>query len=191
MEFPENFKILADKGVYFYDYAKSFSVFSEKILPPKEAFYSQLSEEHISDEDYYRAQSVYQVMGCKSLLDYMELYVKTDTLILCDVFENFRCLCLKEYGLDPCHYVSLPAFSWDAMLKMTGVEIEYIQDIDQYTFIEENLRGGITTINHRLFTANNKFLDDYDPEKPSSFINYIDCNNLYGSGMMKKLPIAN
>ena len=69
--------------------------------------------------------------------------------------------------------------------------MEYIQDIDQYIFIEENLRGGTTTINQRLFTANNKFLDDYDADKPSSFINYIDCNNLYGSGMMKKLPIAN
>ena len=87
--------------------------------------------------------------------------------------------------------MSLPAFPWDAMLKMTGVEMDYIQDIEQYAFVEENLRGGITTINHRLFSANNKFLDDYESDKPTSFINYIDCNNLYGGAMMTKLPISN
>ena len=118
----------------------------------------------------------------------MELYVKTDTIILCDVFENFRNLCLTYYNIDPCHYMSLPAFAWDAMLKMTGINLEYINDIEQYTFVEENLRGGVTTINHRLFTANNKYLDNYDPQEPSSFIIYIDANNLYGAGMMSKVP---
>ena len=190
-EFPKHYKLLSEKGVYFYDYAKSYSVFSEKVLPPKEAFYSQLTEEHISDKDYDRAQRVFKTTNCKSLLDYMELYVKTDTLILCDVFENFRKLCLDYYGLDACHYMSLPAFAWDAMLKMTGVSLDYITDIDKYTFVEENLRGGVATINHRLFTANNKYLDDYNPQKPSSYINYIDCNNLYGASMMQKLPIGN
>jgi hypothetical protein len=79
-------------------------------------------------------------MKCNDLLDYMELYVKTDTLILCDVFENFRKLCMDYYGLDCCHYMSLPGFSWDAMLKMTGCEIEYMTDIEMYKFIEKNLR---------------------------------------------------
>ena len=187
-EFPDHYSMLSDKGAYFYDYASSYDVFSEEVLPPKNEFYSQLKEEHISEENYRRAQKVFKTTKCKNLHDYMELYVKTDTIILCDVFENFRNLCLTYYNIDPCHYMSLPAFAWDAMLKMTGINLEYINDIEQYTFVEENLRGGVTTINHRLFTANNKYLDNYDPQKPSSFIIYIDANNLYGAGMMSKLP---
>ena len=120
----------------------------------------------------------------------MLLYVKQDTALLCDVFENFRDLCLSYYNLDCCHYLSLPAFAWDAMLKMTKVEIDLITDLDMYTFIEQNLRGGITTVNHRQFRANNKYLEDYDPNLPSSFIEYIDVNNLYGSAMRQKLPVG-
>ena len=119
----------------------------------------------------------------------MLLYVKTDSILLCDVFENFRDLCLEYYGLDPCHYFSLPGFGWDAMLKMTGVEIELMSDINMYTFIEQNLRGGITTINHRHFKANNKYLDDFDDTQASSYIMYVDANNLYGVGLSSKMPI--
>ena len=141
-EFPDHYSMLSDKGVYFYDYASSYDVFSEEVLPPINEFYSQLKEEHISEENYRRAQKVFKTTKCKNLHDYMELYVKTDTIILCDVFENFRNLCLTYYNIDPCHYMSLPAFAWDAMLKMTGINLEYINDIEQYTFVEENLRGG-------------------------------------------------
>ena len=190
-EFPENYELLSEKGVYFYDYASSYSVFSEKNLPPKQAFYSKLREEDISDSDYSRAQNVFKTMNCQTLLDYMELYVKTDALLLCDVFENFRKLCLDYYSLDCCHYMSLPGFSWDAMLKMTKVNIEYMTDIDMYTFIEKNLRGGVTTVNHRQFKANNPYLDDYDCSKPTSFIHYVDANNLYGKSMSFKLPCKN
>ena len=150
-----------------------------------------MREEHISDSDYARAKSVFNKTNCQTLLDYMEVYIKTDTLILCDVFENFRELCLNYYGIDACHYMSLPSFSWDAMLKMTGVKMELMTDIEQYTFLEENLRGGITTINHRKFTANNKYLDDYNPKDPTSYIKYIDSNNLYGASMLRKLPVKN
>ena len=89
-EFPENCELLVNKGVYFYDYAKSFAVFSEKSLPPRAAFYNKLRDENISYKDYQRALNVFNTMNCKNLLDYMELYVKTDTVILCDIFENFR-----------------------------------------------------------------------------------------------------
>ena len=190
-EFPKHHQQLSSKGVYFYDYASSYSVFSETSLPPKEAFYSKLKEEHISDDDYERAQEVFLKTGCKTLLDYMELYVKTDAVLLCDVFENFRCLCIEYYGLDPCHFMSLPAFSWEAMLKMTGVQLEYITDLDQYTFIEQNLRGGVTTINHRRFKANNRYLDDFVPEEPTCWLHYVDANNLYGASMSSKLPTGN
>ena len=190
-EFPEKHSELTDKGVYFYDYASSYSVFNETRFPPKSVFYNALSDEDLDDKTYNRGLSVFQSFDCNSLLDYMLLYVKTDSILLCDVFENFRDLCLEYYGLDPCHYFSLPGFGWDAMLKMTEVEIELISDIDMYTFIEQNLRGGITTINHRHFVANNKYLDDFDITLPSSYIMYIDANNLYGVGLSSKMPIKN
>ena len=187
-EFPQNYALLAEKGVYFYDYATSYSVLRETKLPPKEAFYNKLRQEHISDVDYKRAHEVFKATDCKTLEDYSRVYVKTDVAILCDVFENFRNLCMSYYGLDCCHYVSLPGFAWDAMLKMTGVEIDYITDIDIYTFIEDNIRGGVTTINHRYFKANNKYLEDYDDSEPSTFVHYVDCNNLYGKGMEMPIP---
>eukprot|EP00116_Pleurobrachia_bachei_P000372 sb/3460634/ len=190
-QFPDQYKLLSEKGVFFYDYASTFDVFEEKVLPAKESFYSQLTETHISDKEYERAQEVYKTMECKSLLDYMELYVLTDTLQLCDIFENFRDMCLNSHYLDPCHYVSLPAFAWDAMLRMTGVKLEVLTDIDMYTFVEQGLRGGVTTVNHRYFKANNWYLENFDPEVPSSFIHYVDANNLYGAAMMNKMPTKN
>ena len=150
-----------------------------------------MKEEGISDGDYAHATEVFEKMGCKSLLEYMELYVKMDAILLCDVFESFRKLCMDYYGLDSCHYMSLPGFSWDAMLRMTKAQLQYITDIDMYTFIEENLRGGVTTINHRQFKANNTYLEDFDPTLPSSFIHYVDANNLYGASMSAKLPTGN
>ena len=125
-EYPEHCDILSQKCEYFYDYAKDFGVFSQTSLPPKECFYNKLKEEHITDQQYQHAQTVFKETGCQTLLDYMHLYVKTDTLLLCDVFESFRDLGLEYYGLDCCHYMSLPGFSWDSMLNgalngLTGV----------------------------------------------------------------------
>ena len=190
-EFPKNYALLAEKGVYFYDYATSFAVLKETNLPPKDAFYNKLREENITDADYERAHAVFKATSCRDLEDYSRVYAKTDVAILCDVFENFRDLCMSYYGLDCCHYVSLPGFAWDAMLKMTGVKIDFITDLDMYTFIEDNLRGGVTTINHRHFKANNKYLEDFDESKPSTYAHYVDCNNLYGKGMELPLPTGN
>ena len=95
---------------------------------------------------------------------------------------------MKFYELDPCHYFSSPGLSWDAMLKMTGVKLEKISDIDKYLFIEKGLRGGISYIAKRYAKANNKYMNDYDPEKPSTFITYLDKNNLYGWAMSEYLP---
>lgn len=189
--FPKTYKSLMNKGVYFYDYASSFDVLKERQIPPKKAFFNKLKEEEISDADYERALGTFAEFGCKNLRDYMDLYVKSDALLLCDIFEYFRELCLKNYGLDPCHYLSLPGFTWDAMLKMTNVEVELISDLDQYTFVEDGLRGGVCTINHRHFAANNPYLDNFDPTKPTSFIHYVDANNLYGASMSKPLPVGN
>ena len=99
-------------------------------------------------------------------------------MLLADVFEKFIDTCLKFYKLDPCHYFSSPGLSWDAMLKMTGMRLEKIVDIDMYLFIEKGLRGGISYIAKRYSKANNKYMKNYDPKKPSKFITYLDMNNL-------------
>ena len=92
-------------------------------------------------------------------------------------------LLIHYHGLDPCHYFSAPGLSWDAMLKMTGIELEKISDIDKYLFIENGLRGGISYIAKRYCKAYIECCPDYDPKKPSTFISYLDMNNLYGWAM--------
>ena len=119
--------------------------------------------------------------------DYHDHYLKKDVLLLADVFEKFIGTCLKYYGLDLCHYFSSPGLSWDAMLKMTDIKLEKISDIDKYLFIEKGLRGGISYIAKRYAKANNKYMKDYDPKKPSKFITYLDMNNLYGWTMSSYL----
>ena len=116
----------------------------------------------------------------KNMGDYFDLYLKKDVLFMADVFEKFIDTYLKYYGLDPCHYFSSPGLSWDAMLKMTGVKLQKISDIVKYLFPEKELRGGIFYIAKRYAKANNKYMNDYDPEKPSIFITYQDMNNLCG-----------
>ena len=108
--------------------------------------------------------------------------------MLADVFEKFTKTCLKYYELDPCHYFSSPGLSWDAMLKMTDVKLEKIPDINKYLFVEKGSRGGISYIAKRYGKANNKYMSDYDLEKPSTFITYLDKNNLYGWSMSEYLP---
>ena len=88
--------------------------------------------------------------------------------------------CVKLYRLDPCRYFSSPVLSLDAILKMTGVKLEKISDMGKYLFCEKGLKGRIPYIAKRHAKANNKYMKDYDPEKLSKFITYLDMNNLYG-----------
>ena len=120
--------------------------------------------------------------------DYHNHYLKKDVLLLADVFEKFIGTCFKFYKLDPCHYFSSPGLIWDAMLKITAVNLEKIIDIDMYLFIEKGLRGGISYIAKRYAKANNKYMKNYDPTKPSIYISYLDMNNLYGWAMSGYLP---
>ena len=124
----------------------------------------------------------------KIMDDYHGHYFKKDVLLLADVSEKFIDTCLKYYKLDACHYFSAPGLSWDAMLKMTGIKLEKISDIDQYLFIEKRTRGWISYIAKRYAKANTKYMSDYDPNKPSTFITYLDKNNLYGWTMREYLP---
>ena len=107
--------------------------------------------------------------------------------MLANVFEKFIDMCLKYYGLDPCHYFRFPGLSWNAMLKMTGIKLEKISDIDKYLFIEKGTRGGISYIAKRYAKANDKYMNDYNSEEPSTFLTYLDKNNLYGRIMSEYL----
>ena len=118
----------------------------------------------------------------------MIIIKKKDVSLLADVFEKFIDTCLKYYGLDPCHYFSAPGLSWDAMLKVTNIELEKISDINKNLFIEKGLRGGISYFAKRYSKVYNKYLNDYYPKKPSTFISYLDMNNLYGWAMNEYLP---
>ena len=125
-------------------------------------------------------KKIWDEFEMKNMGDYHNHYFKKDVLLSVDVFEKFIATCLKFYGLDPCNHFSSPRLSWDAMLKMTGVKLEKISDIDKYLFIEKGLRGGIFYIAKWYAKGNNKYINDYDPEKQSTFISYLDMNNLYG-----------
>ena len=114
--------------------------------------------------------------------------LKTNVLLLADVFEKFIDTCLKFYKLDTCHYFSSPGLSWDTMLKMTGVKLEKILHIDMYLLIEKGLRGGISYIAKGYSEANNKYMENYDLTKPSKFIEYLDKSNLYGWAVSGYLP---
>ena len=185
---PVKFNLVKRKGVYPYEYMDSFSKFNDTELPPIEAFYSKLTGANISEEDYNHAKDVWKAFGLRNMGDYHDLYLKTDVLLLVDVFENFRKTCLNYYGLDPLHYISAPGLAWDAMLKMTGVNLELLTDVDMHLFIEKGTRGGTSYIAHRHAEANNKYMKNYDLLKLISYIMYLDKNNLYGWAMCQPLP---
>ena len=184
----EKFKLMTRKGIYPYDYMDSFEKFNKTELPTKEEFYSILNNEHITNEDYCHAQKVWNTFQLQTMGEYHNLYLKSDILLLADVFENFRKTCLQYYKLDPCHYFTSPGLSWDAMLKMTNIQLELMTDIDMFQFIEKGMRGGISYIANRYGKANNKYMREYDEKAPSKYIMYLDANNLYGWAMSQYLP---
>ena len=185
----DKFNLLARKGVYPYEYMDSLEKLKETALPPKEAFYSRLNDGGISDEDYAHAQNVWKTFKMKYFKDYHELYNKVDVLLLADVFENFRNICLTNYGLDPAHYYTAPGLAWDAALKVTDVSLELLSDVDTLLMIEEGIRGGVSMISNRYAKANNKYMGNkFNSNEPSTYIQYLDANNLYGWAMSKPLP---
>ena len=183
------FLILLRKSVYPYEYMDEWNKFNGKVLSSKESFYSSLTMEDISETDYAHAKNVFKKFNINNLGEYHDLYVRSDTLLLADIFENFRQSCLENYELDPAHFVSLPGLSWQACLKKINVELELITDYDMLLMIEDGIRGGICHAIQRYAKANNKYMIDYDKNKKSSFIQYLDANNLYGKAMTEKLPV--
>ena len=129
-----------------------------------------------------------QIMYLKNLGEYHDLYVQSDTLLLADVFENFRSICIEVYELDPAHFLSAPGLTWQVCLKKTEVELELLTDADMLLMVEEGIRGGMCHAIHRYAKANNKYMKNYDEEE-LSYIQYLDANNLFGWAMSQKLPV--
>ncbi len=170
---------------------------------------SILKDEKISDHDLAFAKQVYEHFKCKNFGDYHDLYLKLDTILLKDVFDNFRETCYKNYKLDPVYYISAPQLSDAASLKYTGQELELLTDQENYEIFEKGIRGGIFNIPHRHAIANNCYFYDgkhgktiklsqeiaekkgiWNSKKHISYILYLDCNNLYGWALSQSLPIG-
>ena len=183
------FILLLRKGVYPYEYLDNWERFDETSLPNKESFYSNLNMENIDDIDYRHGNNVFKRFKLENLGEYHDLYVQSDTLLLADVFENFRNTCLKVYELDPAHFLSLPGLAWQACLKKTNIKLELLTDYDMLLMVEEGIRGGICHSIHRHARANNKYMKNYDKNEESLYIQYLDAKNLYGWGMSQKLPV--
>jgi len=191
--FPRSseYKLLLQKGIFPYNYISSLDVLSETTLPPKNEFYNDLTRSHVSDEEYQFAQRVWNQFECKTLEDYLKVYLMTDVLLLADCFENFRDNCLRDYELDPVRYFSLAHFTFDAFLRKSQAQLELFTDVNQYLFVNSAIRGGLSMVSKRFSQANNKYLHDYDPEKSQVYLLYLDCNNLYGKCMTDFLPVGN
>ena len=198
----EKLNLMLRKGIYPYEYMTDASKLAETELPAKENFRSTLNSgkilgsgkdmepSEISGDDYTHAQNVFKILECKNLAEYTELYCKSDVLLLADVWEAFVNVCLEKYKLDPSHYITAPSLFNDAMLKMMGVKLELLTDNEMYLFYEKGIRGGISTVMNRYAKANNPYMDDYDPNVPTSYIQYLDANNLYGWAMSQSLPVG-
>jgi len=181
------------KGIYPYAYMTDRSKFQETQLPPIEKFHNTLHDEPLSAEDYQRAQETWKFFGIRNLQQFHDHYLLSDVLLLSDVFQNFRQTVLQKHGLDCLYYPTLPSLAWSMALKHTNIELDLITDPEAYLLIENSIRGGIATISNRYSRANNRLVEeevDLDPSKPTTFITYLDANNLYGSAQSEPLPVG-
>ena len=181
--------MLLRKGVYPYEYMDEWEKFNETTLPKKEEFYSNLNMDNITDPDHMHAKRVCKDFEIKTLGEYHDLYLKSDILLLADVFENFGKMCLKIYHLDPVKFLSAPRLAWQGALKKTEVKLEFLTDIDMLLMIQKGIRRGICHTIHRYAKANNKYMKDYDKNKELLYLKCWDVNNLYGWAMSQKLPV--
>ena len=183
------YDLLTRKGVYPYEYVNSWDRFNETQLPPIDAFYSNLNISSIIEEDYQHAQRVWKEFGIHNLGDYHDLYLRTDVVLLANVYEVFRDTCLRHYKLDPAHFYTSPGLAWKACLKCTGIRLELLTDPDMLLMFEQGFRGGITQAVRKYASANNKYMGyRFDPKSESSYLQYLDANNLYGWAMSQPLP---
>ena len=187
----EKIKLLLRKGVYPYEYMDSWEKIKLSVPLNKKHYYSELNDSNINDSDIKHVKNICSTLNINNLGEYHDLYVQSDTTLLADVFENFRNKCLAVDNLDPTYYLSAPGLSWQSGLKVTGVTLELLTDQNMLLLFEKGIRGGICEAVTKYKQANNKYMKNYDTTKPSSYLMYVDANNLYGYAMSKKLPYGN
>ena len=162
----QQYELLTRKGVYPYEHMTSLDRFKDTELPPIESFYSSLNMSGVRESDYQHAQGVWNEFGVHNIGDYHDLYLRTDVLLLANIFEAFRDTCLRHYSLDPAHFYMVPGLAWKSCLKKTVVRLELLTDPDMLLMFERGIRGGITQAVHRYASANNKYMGDlYDPSR--------------------------
>ena len=163
--------------------------FKETKLPPREAFYGKLNMSIVGNEDYEHVNRVWKEFEPKDLGEYHDLYLKTDIILLANVFEAFRKVCLKNYGLDPAHFYTAPGLAWKACLKKTRIRLELLLDPNMLLMFEREIRGGTTQSVNRWAKANNPYMgSEFVPDKPTRYLQYLDANNLDGWAMSQPLP---
>ena len=203
----EKFRLMIRKGAYPYEYMDGWEKHEETSLSPKDAFYSRLNMKGISDQDHEHAHQVWNTMEKKTVGCYRNTYIKTDVLLLADVFETFQNTWLGHYKLDPAHFYTEPGLVWQALLKTAAeycqhekkrkdcelcpdeFRLELLTDIDMLLMVEKGIRGGITQVLKRYAKANNKYMKDlHNPDEESKYLQYLDRNNLYGWAMVQYIP---
>ena len=178
------YNLLTRKGVYPYEYVSSWDRFEETQLPPIEDFYSKLNMSWLSKDDYQHAQRVWKEFRIFNLGEYHDLYLRTDVVLLANVFEEFRDTCLQHYKLDPAHFYTSPGLAWKACLKCKEIRLELLTDSDMLLMFERGIRGGITQAVPKYAAANNPYMGDkFDPSEDTTYLQYLDANNLYGWAM--------
>ena len=166
----------------------SWEKFELPIPLDKKHYYSKLNDSNVNDKDIEHVENVCDTLKIDNLGQYHDLYVQSDTASLADVFESFRDNCLSTDKLDPAYFLSAPGLSWQSGLKRTGQTLELLTDENMLLIFEKAIRGGICEAITKYKKANNKYMKNYDKTKPSSYLMYVDANNLYGYAMSKKLP---
>ena len=194
---PEEVEILSRKGIFPYKWFDSFDKLYQTEFPSHKAFRSKLSGwdektrkyKNIDVKEYEFALSVYKRF-CNNIMDYHNLYLKTDVLLLADVCREFCNICHENFGLDLFNYFTSPGFAWDCALKFSGVELETLSDVDMYLFLESGIRGGYANVHKNYAKAIHKYLGKhYDPKEESIFLWYVDMNSLYPTVMVEKMPV--
>lgn len=179
-EFPEHHSLLMGKLCYPCEFCSDWSILEQTELPPIEEFYSKLTEESITQTEYEQTKLLWKTLGIKNIGELSDIYLKIDVLLLVCVLEKFRKDCLKIHKLDPCYYITLPGFSWDAMLKYTKCKIKLLKNSEQENFIKRGIRGGFSCAIKKYAKSNNEFVPNFNPDLPTTHLIYLDLNNLYG-----------
>ena len=183
-----NFDLITRKLHYPYSYISNESIFLEKCPPDITKFKSDLQNQDLNAEEYDSFLHLWNTFGLKNIGDLHDLYVEVDVLLLADCFEKFRTFSLKNYKLDPVHFLTAPALSWDSALLHTEAKLEIPTDPDIHIFIDKGIRGGISFVGNPHAKAFNKYITKTNESNEEDYIMFFDVNNQYGAAMSEYLP---